>query len=314
MKNKEIVAILSIIFIVSAFALANIATANVPTSGVIPSTAYPPVIKWKWELPDDDPYVSCCQVTPVAGGSKDLTAYFVATDPEGASNIANGWIRVFYPDGSVKVSKIDAVVIPVAEAESAIDAGVAAGCIPSNVANDMKSELEHGEAVAFKAVFTMYYYEAPGSYTVRAFVTDKWGNEVSYDNTFEYYELKAFAIDFNDGVDFGVLTPCNEKIISGDTDMSTPDKPTIRNIGNVPIYIKVHFSEMTGESDPTHKITGKFDARFKGEKVYLDASQWYTFTDTLNVLETQYMDFSLHPPYGTPVDTYRGSLDIMIGP
>jgi hypothetical protein len=32
------------------------------------------------------------------------------------------------------------------------------------------------------------------------------------------------------------------------------------------------------------------------------------------VLETQYMDFSLHPPYGTPVDTYTGTLDIMIVP
>lgn len=67
-------------------------------------------------------------------------------------------------------------------------------------------------------------------------------------------------------------------------------------------------------TNPLNKITRTFDARFKGEKVYLDASQWYTFSNPLDVCETQYMDFSLHPPYGTPVDTYTGTLTIAIGP
>ena len=307
-KSKEIVAF--IITILMAFALVSAAMAvDVPTTGQISPGAYPPNIIWKWELPDDDSYVPCCQVMPAAGSTKEIKAYFVANDTEGADNIANGYIRVYYPNGTIKYSKIDAEIISLDEAVSAIEAGVATGCIPSDVADYMKWQLEHSEAVAFKAVFTMYYYEPPGYYTVRAFVVDDWGNTVSFDNAFEYYALKAFAIDFINGVDFGVLTPCVEKIVSGDKDMSTPTKPTVRNLGNVQISIKVRFSEMTG-TDPAHKITGTFGAKFKGEKVYLSASESHTFGTALDVCETQYIDFSLHVPYGTPVDTYTGILTV----
>lgn len=312
LEKKTMVA-LAIILMALAWLSPVVAELEVPTTAVITGSGSPPFFKWKWELPDEDNTTTCTQIFPQPFGNKTVTCYMVATDPNGPGDVQRVYINVFHPDGTKKY-QLDARELNKTtewtEIEWAIDTGVNNTCIPPAVAADMKHELEQCEARAFKVNFTMHYHQPPGNYTVIAYAVDTAGAIGSFTNTFEYYSIKVLAIDFAAGINFGEIVPCVEKIVSGDWNMSTPTKPTVRSGGNDPLWISVHFTTMIG--DATTKEIEDFDAVFKTEKLTFKACTWANFTNPLDPCETQKMDFSVHAPMGTPADTYRGNMTIAI--
>ncbi|MEM3703867.1 MAG: hypothetical protein QXX79_05580 [Candidatus Bathyarchaeia archaeon] len=282
----------------------------VPTSAYVSSEHSSPIIKWKWELPDEDPYVPCTQIWPEPFGTKTVTTYIVATDDNGAEDIRRVFIKVFHPDGSEKY-QIEAVELPkTGEIIEAIWAGYYNGCIPPEVRDDMLYELEKCTARAWKAEFIMDYHQPPGEYSVVAFAVDTAGAVGSFENTFTYYSLKYLAIDFARGVDFGELVPGVWKRVAGDTDMTTPNKPTVRSGGNDPLWIGVSFTAMVGEV--LGKEITEFDAVFRGEEIVFNAGDYVVFENPLLPCHTEQIDFSVHPPLGTPTDMYTGLLYIGI--
>jgi hypothetical protein len=60
-------------------------------------------------------------------------------------------------------------------------------------------------------------------------------------NCFEYVRTVCVERDF-DGIDFGALNLNEHKMLSGDEDMTTPDKPTLKNGGNADADIYVQFT------------------------------------------------------------------------
>lgn len=310
MEKKTIaaLAILLMAFVVVGPVLAE-APYDVPTQAYVSGSGTPPFFKWKWELPDEDP-APCTQIWPTPFGVKVVTTYMVATDPNGANDIMKVFIKVFHPDGTEKY-QIEAEELPKdGEIISAIDQGVLNGCIDPAVAADMKYELGKCEARAWKACFEMHYHQPHGNYKVTAYAVDTAGNWGEFSNTFYYFSLKYLAIDFAGGLDFGEIVPCVEKIISGDTNMGTPQKPTVQSGGNDPLLIKVHFTKMVGTT--LGKEIEDFDAKFLGEKLVFKACVWVEFTNPLEACHTEQIDFSVHAPMGTPADTYIGTLHIAI--
>lgn len=311
-KKTVALAILLMAIVAVGPVLADSLPVDVPTTAQVTGSHSPPVFKWKWELPDEDPFVTCTQVWPVPFGIKVVTCYMVVWDPNGPSDIQRVFIKVFYPNGTEKY-QIEAVeILPETDIFDEIDQGVANGCIPLVNATDMKEELTAHEARAFMASFEMHHKQPPGCYDIIGYAVDTAGNTGTIENEFTYYSLKFLAIDFAGGINFGEIVPCVEQIVSGDQDMGTPQKPTVQNGGNDPFYISVHFTDMIGTN--LNKKISDFDAVFLAQKIGCTACTTYTFANMLLVCHTEKMDFSVHAPLGTPVDTYTGTVTISIAP
>ncbi len=311
--ERKFAAVLSILFLTSMLVLPVMAQEpfEIPTEAVVTGQGTPPFFKWKWELPDDDPGIPCTQIWPEPFGVRIVTCYLVATDPNGAADIQRVFIKVFHPDGTEKY-QVETMEIPREGPEimEAIDIGVDHGCIPLDVAVDMKTELSKNEARAFKAEFELHYHQPPGEYRVVGYAVDTGGNVGSWENFFTYYSLKYINIDFGAGINFGEIVPSVWQVVSGDEDMTTPEKPTVQSGGNDPILISLHFTTMVGAT--LGKEIEEFDSTFLGERLEFMACEWVTFSNPLLPCNTEQIDFSVHAPIGTPSDVYFGTLHLMI--
>ena len=84
-----------------------------------------------------------------------------------------------------------------------------------------------------------------GSYTVEVTATDKGGLTGTNTGTFTVGITCALAIDFS-SVNFGAIDPGSSSTVAGDDDMGTPDAPTIKNIGNVNMDVKMNITDTSG--------------------------------------------------------------------
>ena len=122
-------------------------------------------------------------------------------------------------------------------------------------------------------------------------------------NTFEYVEWTDFEIDFA-SVSYGEVLLNTHKRISGDKTFSLNDgKPTVRNLGNTRLKMKVAQDDM-GLGQTSGGWNVKYDAR-----VGNDVSDWKnywpfgyksenpgaytTLMEILDLSETEEMDFSI---------------------
>ena len=279
-KNKTI-ALLMAVIMVSAVVVplvmadcipddASSATTEVTVIGDDPDGGGPPIIKAKWEkfshyadeslvemTYDDDPLTDGIQVFPPGlqdpQGRIDIEFWAVVTDPQGLKDIQFVSADVYEPDGSKKYqvmllqvwkNYLDPAVKAAAFAE--MEAADEAGAITYNegyTLDDLKTQYEKGEAWIFKGVEWLDYHQPCGVYRVKVCAADQGLTKDYKENTFEYVKEVAIALDF-DRLNFGAVKICKEVIISGDEDMSTPDEPTVKNLGNSPCKINLHFDDM----------------------------------------------------------------------
>lgn len=220
---------------------------------------------------DDDPLTPGMQVFPPGQldpqGEIDIEFWAVVTDPQGLADIVFVAAHLYNPDGTEKykvgmlqvcANYLDPAVK--AEAFAEMEAADAAGAITYNeimdyttdpptptgvfyTLDDLKTQYEKNEAWIFMGVEWLDYHQVHGMYTVEVCVADQKLHKECKTNTFEYVKEASIAIDF-DTIDFGIVEICKEKTISGDEDMTTPDKPTVKNLGNCDATINVHFDDM----------------------------------------------------------------------
>lgn len=310
-----------------AFAVYYFDKANIPTHGIVTggATNEAPVVKAKWELPDDgdsghdpathpnDTHVDAgTQVAINPSADKIVTVYTVVRDPNGAGDIANVFVTVKNPDGSVKYFNLIAQkVTDPTEIENAKKEAVACKLITQTQSDELNTQIALKEAYMYKVTFAMNYCQAAGEYTVEVWATDMSGsNSAVFSNKFMWLATKVFELDFS-SLEFGPMKPCVNNIISGDTDMGTPSKPTIKNEGNVSLNLKVHSTVMKGAA--TGYEIKDFDVTFLTlDKTYV-ASEWVVLP-TLPLCNKAAISFSVHPPIGTPGDDYAGTTTIKIDP
>ena len=160
-----------------------------------------------------------------------------------------------------------------------------------------------------KATVTLPYHLHPDNYSIT--VTASNGTDtVSSESSIEYLPLAAIGLDIT-SLDIRKLAPGRTTLIEGDSDPTT-DKPTIMNLGNVPVDIvlsarapsygasKFSLSKIKYSLDGSFNSTlsGTFKTRVQTEKVQLAPNS------------TLPLSFQITVPSTYQEGTYEGSITI----
>ena len=89
--------------------------------------------------------------------------------------------------------------------------------------------------------------------------------------------------------------------------------PTIKNLGNDPLTLKLKFDPMIGEVQK--KVINRFDATFMGyTQDPIMAGSWYTFPTTtkLERCHATQIDFSVTPGELVTTDIYKGKVYVTV--
>jgi len=337
---KKLLAIILAVILLLAAPMAAVA-APIDVEAVVTGSGSAPYVCAKFETPDYDELIDGTEIEPIPGEKKVVKFYVVVGDPNGIDDVTAVYIKVYHPDGSFKF-QLDAIMpnwtiipydglidmdsdcegeTPVPEAlemlelENRITYGMDPVRGTMMDLDTLKYDLDHGKQFMVEIVGEMDYCQPAGMYTVEAIVVDRAGTSGTLRNFFEYLSIVALRCDFTN-INWGNVNVNQWNILYGDEDMNTPTKPTVHNIGNDPAMLEVHFSELLGENFQK-KIT-EFDVLMLGGHIVLEACTPKIITDEAGVpivlspcTPTQ-IDFSVHPPVGTPQDVYTGEMTITI--
>ncbi|MFW6174821.1 MAG: hypothetical protein ACOC5K_03505 [Chloroflexota bacterium] len=129
----------------------------------------------------------------------------------------------------------------------------------------------------------------------------------------------ALEADF-EGIDWGTVTPGFRDVAAGDLIWDDPpgNAPTLKNIGNDGMGLRLEFTEMVGISEG--QVIGRFDAKYGRAPSILksldpimagDVADFGTEPgQVLCANELGKLDVSIHPPRVLPADSYHGQLTV----
>lgn len=288
-----------------------------------------PVIKCKWETPDDgDPthiIPGTQTLPPVAYDTfAQVTVFVVVADKEDKGNVAQVVADIFHPagppeNGSMKYGNIALVKMANSAGKAAFAEGVLQDLIQYNAGygfDDVNTELIQGNAAVWSATFDIHYHQPAGMYTVTVTAVDN-SNNVSeaFSNVFEYVAVCGIETDFT-SIQYSSTMTGNNGYCDGDEDFTTSNMPTIRNIGNTYAFIDVWQDDMGFGKYNDGKWKVLYDARLGPQADDADSTNVVYSPEALtrlpNVLElchTMKMDFSIHVLFAGP-GTYGGIMKI----
>lgn len=260
-----------------------------------------PIVKAKWEMwdqgKDDSTDAGAQFLAPgVWGSNLNYKVCAIATDPNGAADIAGVYADIYYPDNKAYTEDpLHPDQHPSVQPEVGI--GACGAFIEQNTLVKMDKttgydlfcnkirnnnnnlptfnsgytydeicaadgELMKEEAYVYCDAKTLKWEDPAGLYKVSVTAQDKAGNNSasgSLVNYFEYLPLTAFAKDFTN-VNYGQVLLNTHQKISGDLSFGTANNPTIRNLGNTRLYMKTAQDDMgLGQSSGLWNV--KYDAR-----------------------------------------------------
>ena len=302
-----------------------------------------PIIKCKWEYDMDVPYhdsdlcTDHLQVAPIIGETVTVGYFAVVTSPNGIDpdpaslGYVYTYADIWHPDGQYKY-QIE--LTPIGWSGTAYDKTPAldawalvmqyhqdlikvndnwALTLPGGTtwSQDVYDELNEGLALLYYGQAEISYCQPGGYYYVGETAFDKLGNQADYlYNDFWYIPTSAVQIDFS-SVDYSPVHVGTHKVVGGDQDMTTANKPTVRNIGNTPVQLSIEQSDMqfgmTGANWNVH-----FDARMgaDGTYVYYDPLQTKDIPGILPLCTQEKLDFSIRATKGVSGTTYTGWMKI----
>lgn len=303
---------------------------TVTTNAVINSpTGEAPIVKKQWEIVDEDLTAPGVQINIVPSGVKMLKSYSVVRDPNGRDDIVNVYVDVYHPDGSFKYQRHATKVTSSTEIDDALTKGVESGELTAAEKAELLDELGNREdAYMYVADLDMDYHQIFGVYTAKCWATDRNSNNgLPVASQYEWVKTPVLEIDFENGISFGLITPCVEKMRAGDYDITTPGDglnglPSVKNEGNCELQLSVKSKRMVGTL--FGKIITDFDTKladgachgWQEDKILYSApadGNWsapVTFNFPLRLCHTDKICFSVHAPLGLPSDTYTGQLNI----
>jgi hypothetical protein len=303
----------------------------------------PPVIKCKWEYdlnvtidPDACDPLPCykhdacpcepgLQVKPILGGDVFVGYYAVVTDPQGPSTIDSVYADIWHPDGQFKY-QIE--LTPIGFIDSVYNKTYAleawehvTTCHPDlikyfdiNVYNDSEilDELDQELAYVYYGEASINYCQPGGWYYVGIMANDNLDDWSEYlFNRYWYIPTSGIEIDFS-VVDYGVVTEDFEQQVGGDKDMFTSAKPTVRNIGNTPLFLKVAQDDMMfGQTGDNWNVEYAARLSSNGAKVY-----YWPFDDliripgVLGLCTLEKLDFFITVYKGHEGWTFTGDMDL----
>jgi len=158
----------------------------------------------------------------------------------------------------------------------------------------------------YEAILYLNCTTPNGSYIVEVTATDKGELTGTNTGTFTVGITCALAIDFS-SVDFGAINPGSSSTVTGDDNMSTPDAPTIKNIGNVNIDVEQSITD--NASNPEILFSGNTSSTIKGSTKTLNTTA-VPFKITIAPEEATAATYELSVPVGTMHGNYAGELTI----
>ncbi|MDD5094239.1 MAG: hypothetical protein PHV74_07665 [Dehalococcoidia bacterium] len=270
-----------------------------------------PQIQMLWTLPDDDSSAPGTQIMPDPGMSKSFSCWITVTGDK--TQVDSLDVEVYHPDGTLKCT-LSATLTDPSTVTPDLDAARDTGLITAA----QREAIGNGEVLLYLALSDdfacdLQFYDAPGIYGVTSRITYTNSTQGAYTrNSFEYYGLVAFVLDFA-GLDFGHTntTPATLPTL-GDADMSTPAKPTVRNIGNVPCLFTLSADPMVGAAHGQE--IKPLDIDFMGEQKAIDVADVAFANPLVQSLDstpsTAPLSASIDIPAGQQADTYNGKLTI----
>jgi hypothetical protein len=294
----------------------------------------PPIVKCKWEYPDDgdpDHITPGTQfMPPVAYGvDKPIEFYAVVTDPDGQLTVDRVYADVFHPLSrpaiipefkyQLEMAREATVAGGLEEFDEAVEQGLITFA-SGYTAAEVRHELEQGLAWVWEGNQVMSYHQPWGDYRVQVKAYDRNNNpSLILINFFRYVAVTACEYDFT-SVSYGPVEVCTDKWVGGDTTFGTAGFPTVRNIGNTWLNVQVKQDDM-GLGDTSGVWNVQFDARLGamgvGTDVFFDpawrkeatppAGSWTTLPDILQLCNTQKLDFSIHVMKADP-GSYTGNM------
>ena len=165
----------------------------------------------------------------------------------------------------------------------------------------------------FSGLFNISYYLAPGNHSINVSAKDA-SNLTDYSTAeFEYMGLVALEFDAS-SITFSAV-PGQSFDVTGDSDMGTPNRPTIRNIGNTNLNLRLSGSNLAkgqssigadnilysfSGSDFNSSVSGALSA--SGQDVNLNLGRGQN--------AVKEMSFRLSVPLGVQTGSYFGSISV----
>ncbi|EHQ34314.1 hypothetical protein [Methanoplanus limicola] len=347
MMRKEI-GIAGIILAMLVFALvAPVSADTTVTTGVNIATGggNAPVIMAKWEqdttaeLEDGDPthLTLGSQFLPPATfeGVKEIKYYAIVCDEEDGGDLSLVSAYVYHPDNAyfdpdmweelkyqVMLTNIGHDNCAVTNATAAYEAGLiqlASGYTwNGDNGTAVMYRLGKGTADVWMGTAEIHYCQPAGDYEVVVRAVDRNSNPaINLINIFNYLEVPAAEFDFS-SVNYGSTSVCTNKWTTGNTVFSIGDNlPTVRNIGNVPVNVKIIRQDaMEFGRDNLGNWDVEFDARLgdSGTVVAYDPvaagepDQNEVLPDDLWMCHSEELDFSIHILKGFAGETHEGEM------
>lgn len=293
--------------------------------------------------PDDRHEQDGTQMAINPSDIKPMTTYIVATDPDGRKDIQGVFIDIFspVPDPPIYPKQKHGVLLggvddndpaiisgPMAEAVRTRLGAVNTSYYPTRtnpvpitqaeydeICGPVLGEIVKRTAYAYKIDCSMNYHDPAGLYTVKAYAVDKAGNlSDPVVNQFLWVPTKVLEIDFENGIDFSPIQIGTQKSISGDEDLLTPLKPTVKNEGNVELLLSLKQDPMIGLANG--KAIYDFDVDFLGDyRPNFKAGDIIDLANPLPLCNTKQIDFSVFPNPASGLlltDTYIGKLHLWV--
>ena len=295
----------------------------------------PPIVKCKWETPDDEPFISGTQINPCIEGEVNVSYYAIVTDPQGVSTIDNVYADVYTPYGNQKFSvqldpvgftggsydKIEALNIWDNVVADHMDLVMInedwAINLPPEIdpIDDIYDELWEEMAYLFHGYANLSYLDPAGNYSVNVSAFDNFGIWCDpLQNQFLYMAAPAIDIDFSE-CDYGGVSLSIWKWLFGDWTMYY-DYPTIENVGNVPVCVKLWQDDMglgkTGEAWNV-MFAGRVGNEFgnmSGSLVEFYPEQEVVLPDVIDVGESWKISFGTNVLKGLAGTDYYGSMHV----
>jgi len=291
-----------------------------------------PVIKCKWEndttewMEDGDTTHSTfgSQFDPTCDDTqkKEIFVYAVVTDAQGIGDITSVLFNVTGPCGAELIgqtcmSEVTAGALDLVNAANLSDLIHYYGGYDLD---DVRAELgECPTAKLYVGSFEVDYCSPAGDYTVTVWAVDtKYYESDRVTNVFSMNRLACCEYDFT-CINWGsIYQTTTEALVTGDKDMSTSDKPTVKNLGNIDIQIKVEQDKLSSGGkeyyiDNCGNTMYRFDAKIlsMGIKKYFAPDQLVTLNGYIERCKMDGICFSLDQlNNGLPPGSYTGMVHI----
>ena len=163
-------------------------------------------------------------------------------------------------------------------------------------------------------------HDAPGDYQVYFKVVDRGsGFEENSDTAnsigllnVEYLSLKAFETDFT-AINYGPILVNSRKVIAGDEDWTTADRPTIKNQGNIEVCMQVSATDLTGINPPVQTISATaLSVHLLGYDLNTLSNELQVLPNPLQPCTPTQIDFDITAPYGTSSNDYIGTVTLVM--